>query len=550
MYKKRYKLILLVLSMLIIINSINAASKTYTYTHNNNPISNSKLYIYSCTDSSCSSLSSSYWNTPTLTSTSSITINGISSSYNKEFHYIDCYTPKEYIRLDIDYDGNSRTIEMPKQISCPSSLSTITVSGTKQVNNELIFSVNLGQVFTSSLTALPNEVKSFYDATVDVKLSIKDANHIEVYTKTDSITVSFGGKTTTFTWTPSQAGDYDISITTNVKDCKCIQPQQDSSPTTKSITINPSQPACTSQCSTLNEKRCYNSTILQTCTKIGDCNYWSNLTCPANQVCYNNICTASSQSCTPLWICSAYSSCAENQQTQTRICEDTSNCNDLSTKPIEVQSCLTQTLPSTCTENWICSDWSSCSNSQQTRECVDTNGCSPERTESNPCDNESIITNEENQKSPAQQFNEQTNATVNLMLAKIAEGIQQIIETNKYSLAILFLIVVVIMASSVYYLNTHKDQIFKIKPKQKKSDKKPVKVNDLMISVIDSLEADERELCYALLENEGMTEDELKNKTSLSKSKMEIALTKLERRQVIKKREGENSKLYFNDWLK
>ncbi|MDD5651618.1 MAG: hypothetical protein PHF86_14585 [Candidatus Nanoarchaeia archaeon] len=134
------------------------------------------------------------------------------------------------------------------------------------------------------------------------------------------------------------------------------------------------------------------------------------------------------------------------------------------------------------------------------------------------------------------------------MLGKISNGIEEIIKSSKYQIIILFLIVSSIVGYSFYYLQSHKN-IIKIKQKSK-LEKKPVKINDLMLSVIDSLDTDERELCYVILENEGVTQEELRNKTELTKTKMEIALTKLERRQVIKKRDGLNPRIYINDWLK
>ncbi|MBI3623365.1 hypothetical protein HY212_04790 [Candidatus Pacearchaeota archaeon] len=75
--------------------------------------------------------------------------------------------------------------------------------------------------------------------------------------------------------------------------------------------------------------------------------------------------------CTPSWQCSEWSSCIEN--TQIRNCYDINLCGISQDKPIERQTCGTQ-----CTPDWKCSQWdpSNCSETQlQTRTCTDNNNC-------------------------------------------------------------------------------------------------------------------------------------------------------------------------------
>ena len=77
---------------------------------------------------------------------------------------------------------------------------------------------------------------------------------------------------------------------------------------------------------------------------------------------------AETSDCTPNWNCSEWSSCTNS--TQTRNCTDSNICNNETNKPIESQSC---TIP--CTPNWTCSEWSECKNSTQTKTCTDLNIC-------------------------------------------------------------------------------------------------------------------------------------------------------------------------------
>src|SRR3989344_3784329 len=120
----------------------------------------------------------------------------------------------------------------------------------------------------------------------------------------------------------------------------------------------------------------------------------------------------------------------------------------------------------------------------------------------------------------------------------------------------LALLIISIFIASVffYYFAKYKHPVKQIKEKiklpQAKEPLKPVKINDLMLNVIESLEGDEKRITQKLIEGEGIRISKLREILSINKTKMEIALSKLERRQIIKERTDDDSKLYFNDWLK
>ncbi|MFA5124847.1 MAG: DUF5060 domain-containing protein [Patescibacteria group bacterium] len=76
-------------------------------------------------------------------------------------------------------------------------------------------------------------------------------------------------------------------------------------------------------------------------------------------------------SCIENWSCGAWSSCSNSSQTRT--CVDSNICGTTRNKPIVYQSC---SLPSSgCTENWSCGTWSACTSYSQSRVCTDTNSC-------------------------------------------------------------------------------------------------------------------------------------------------------------------------------
>ena len=98
--------------------------------------------------------------------------------------------------------------------------------------------------------------------------------------------------------------------------------------------------------------------------------------CPSGQTCDNGICTTPSgplivpTTCEEDWTCTEWSDCAND--TQTRICTDLNECGTNNSKPTEIQECV---IPEECVENWTCSEWSTCFNKMQNRACIDLNDC-------------------------------------------------------------------------------------------------------------------------------------------------------------------------------
>lgn len=69
--------------------------------------------------------------------------------------------------------------------------------------------------------------------------------------------------------------------------------------------------------------------------------------------------------CTEDWDCGDWGSCSNYQQTKT--CTDLNHCGTTTNKPATSQYC--------CEPSWSCGFWSDCVNKQQTRSCVDANSC-------------------------------------------------------------------------------------------------------------------------------------------------------------------------------
>ena len=91
-------------------------------------------------------------------------------------------------------------------------------------------------------------------------------------------------------------------------------------------------------------------------------------------------------SCIPLWSCTAWSACINNQHTKT--CTDRNNCGTTVGKPPEIEACVP-----TCTSDWNCTSWvpEKCPKEEnQTRTCTDRNNCAspPTKTEKQNCTRE------------------------------------------------------------------------------------------------------------------------------------------------------------------
>jgi len=88
---------------------------------------------------------------------------------------------------------------------------------------------------------------------------------------------------------------------------------------------------------------------------------------------YEEISEPPPKQCVEDWQCSDWSICTNNEQT--RACTDNNACGTITNKPVEQQSCI---INETCVESWECDEWGDCINNLQTRTCNDINNCGTE----------------------------------------------------------------------------------------------------------------------------------------------------------------------------
>lgn len=232
---------------------------------------------------------------------------------------------------------------------------------------------------------------------------------------------------------------------------------------------------------------------------------------------YNAICLTTP--CTENWYCETFSPCVSGYKTCVSGYIDINKCNTTINKPITQQSCAYQN-PATEDEFNL-------------------------KLKSAIGDIESSKGEEGNAEESTS-----TQSALNKLLNIPRSFNLKIGFETPFILLILSLFFITI---AIYYMSKRQNlpKPKEIKTKEvKKEETHSVKVNDLLLSVIESLEGDERKIVDKLIEMEGIRVNRLRDILGMNKTKLEIALSKLEKRQIIKERADDNSKLFFNDWLK
>jgi archaellum component FlaG (FlaF/FlaG flagellin family) len=242
MQKRGMLLIACILFFLFFAINTHGFEVKYKYQdENGEKVTNVSLFIYNCTNDQCTSIAESYWNNATFTPESSITISNTTPVANSslEFHFAECYAVKEIkrnITLYLNADPNKPFgITFSQAPSCNSTINITSIPSQINVSQTLTVGINLGPVFKNS-SNLPSAVAHFYDANVTVKLFVNGTENQSI-----DVTVPWNGKSLSLSWTPAEAGVYNVTVQSEVTDCKCSSSvvMQDS----KLVTVTqPSQP--------------------------------------------------------------------------------------------------------------------------------------------------------------------------------------------------------------------------------------------------------------------------------------------------------------------
>jgi len=494
---KKKKLLFLISVFIIIFSFSIKAEFTYEYRNVSlSPVNNVFLMIYKCGDSCVPNPSD------LVVEANSGGENNISFSVPQGEHFIEyhatenCYRPR--VREYGEYlDGLIKGLSFLKVSPCVAPISNFSTTEPISVNRDAKIKVRISsplvdeyQQFGGKNMFVPEKLKRFFETDVTVQLLIN--NNIANSTE---IAVPLSGKEVKFVYKFLQEGSYDITIKTIPTDCKCKSADE----TEVTLSVNVQAP----------QKTCSDGTPINACS-----NKTRGMFCNENQEL--------------VWNCQVCG-CPQGQE-----CQPDGKCKEV----IIVEQ--------RCQEHWerYVGD---CINGTREVTYVDISGC---------CGNPPCIANktyEPCEEEPQPQL-QQENGTNGSQLPGIYPT-KSWLEENGLYFVLAIIILVLLIGFTIYFLETHKPKILE-KPKEKPEKKKkkeeliPVKVNDLLLSVIDSLEDDEQAICNVLLEGEGIRQNDLRLKLGMPKQKFEIAMQKLERRQIIKEREGPNPRIFFNDWLK
>lgn len=230
------------------------------YNEDDVPVNDVAVWLFECTDSSCTEL------TGTLTA-DSIDFEDSSASNSviltlpktsRETFYVayafaedtDTYLPHAY--YDFSFDGGNVDAEedltLEKKEGCQSTIQSFKVTNTKSVGTPTTMSVDVASAFEYDETVYPwgydasadiIVYQDWYSAKTEVTLTIyrewtlsflgmEKTFNVKVYTTTETANILAGEtEPIEFTWTPTKAGSYRATVMTDVVDAQCASSEKD-----------------------------------------------------------------------------------------------------------------------------------------------------------------------------------------------------------------------------------------------------------------------------------------------------------------------------------
>lgn len=522
-------ILLIVLIVLFILSAVFVnAEVNFSYQINQN---NFAVDVYNCGDDCIANTNPSFvYSFSSLGDRALVNLNP--SNYLIVF-YKDCFMPSaKQENVDNSIENTTIIYELTKKNGCNAALDTPIITGSKLVNESVTLSSNVRGVYSLADYGIYDYLGSiaqlsranFFRGRIIVDFYVND----ELVNSGDFNLGANEMQPFSFIFTPNQKGAYNLRIASRVDDCKCSGSLSDSKET--AVAIND---VYVQQAQQLPKK---NTTVKKGNTNAGTSFFPSQGSCDADGLCNTN-CIGGDSDC----------SCA-NQNGYT--CGDN-------------EECTAKIL-----RNWdevLC-----CS-----RECIISN-----------------ITAETNGIKALGEIKLNKNETYIPSIKSIdihERGFQ-------YSVAIIVIALILFSIFVSFALHHFGDEVGfvvgttskiskgtgeyfcflgeswekirgrlrskSIKKDDKKDikgsvgkeamkDTKAVKLNPLILKILDTLYGDEESVFKIVLDNEGVKKDDIREQLGWDRIRMEQALIKLERKQVVKlKGSDENPKIYVHDWLK
>lgn len=249
------KLLSSITGLILIISLAVGASAAVDVTYNYNQ-NNVNVEAYNCADSLCKQIKTFGG---TLTNTQ-ITQGKTTVSYPTQlqdfgyavFHFSKGFLPKE-TRTDFRGTGAlTEDVTFSKVKVCRSVIDTFTVTNDAKANVPLSINVaasldaNTNSAFTfvqNTIEFVPQDkINDYYSTDIKARLTITSSSGATVNQQTQEFTTANGNpikadesRKIEFTWTPSQDGQYKITVETEVVDDQCETSEKQS--TTKDISV-------------------------------------------------------------------------------------------------------------------------------------------------------------------------------------------------------------------------------------------------------------------------------------------------------------------------
>lgn len=510
---------LILLFLLLVPGVFAAVSLTYNFNENN------VLFdTYRC-QGNCNNLN--------IIDSHNISGNSLVYSYQNPGSYFyvaykNCFFPlANEAPISQDIDGMGVDLELTKRQGCSASVnSAILLQGSYGAGRNITITTIVTSPFLREdfsrpgfLDGLPSGRYDFFNTIVNTKLYV---NNNLISEKNETFFIS-QEKQINFSWTPASNGSYTIRVVSSVPDCKCI----DSQLYERTINISIGNQSSSNQQASQPIYQSFQINVVND-----------------NNSAQENLPSASSAGCGSMDGCN------------TRCFEGDSDCT------CDIQSGFI------CEENELCKgrllkNWGN-------RIC-----CSMK------CEKEGINLSNVINLLNVKNKSEEGNITNNSLDVEI----KNLIGNKQYPLALMIAIFLIGIAFGVIFgmdktrnaisdfakkeietleeegkmgvefFKKEKGVISEKLKNKKKENVKPQKkiqtITPLLSNIMESLTDDENKVIMKIIENEGLSKEELKLKTGFSKEKFDYCLLKLVRRQLVNlRREEINPKIYINDWLK
>jgi hypothetical protein len=228
----------IILSIILCISLLSLVSAlTYDYTtnwfYNSNPVNNIRAINFVCNDLNCYTLG-------TRLSDDTSTTNSITISYplpSPDYGYATYWFSSCYLSQKLAYkpcfptscssNEYSANLDFARKSNCNAAITNFNSPSSINKNQQVTITADIDSAFSRVNLAPfgePNDadiVRDYLSAQTNIILEVR-LNTVLVHTETaQEYILRDNEESVSFTYTPTQAGVYNITLKTNVVDCKC-----------------------------------------------------------------------------------------------------------------------------------------------------------------------------------------------------------------------------------------------------------------------------------------------------------------------------------------